>query len=329
MRAAVRETRAAGRGRDSAGQDPTHSPRAGRRTPPGSVRRAPRSAPRFAAASPSSGRMPGRAAARSRGSSRSCRRTRARRRARSRRTRARPRPRARAAHGHARGSRAVCSLVEVNRALTPDYLFAMKRAGVVLAGLLAAAAVASAALPQPARSRIQDDGFHSAGISETLHYEVYLPADYWTSTRRYPVVYFLHGLPSGAKAYESLGFVERALDGTGRAASLVVPQGARYDESDPEYVDHAPGDRWETAIGTELPAVVDERYRTIGTRTGRAIVGLSAGGFGAMHIGIDHLDRFAAIESWSGYFHPTDPTGTKPLALGPADDVHDQIRATR
>ena len=213
--------------------------------------------------------------------------------------------------------------------MTPDYLFAMKRAGVVLAGLLAAAAVASAALPQPARSRIQDDGFHSAGISETLHYEVYLPADYWTSTRRYPVVYFLHGLPSGAKAYESLGFVERALDGTGRAAILVVPQGARYDESDPEYVDHAPGDRWETAIGTELPAVVDERYRTIGTRTGRAIVGLSAGGFGAMHIGIDHLDRFAAIESWSGYFHPTDPTGTKPLALGPADDVHDQIRATR
>jgi enterochelin esterase-like enzyme len=203
----------------------------------------------------------------------------------------------------------------------------MTRAGVlILAGALIAAAIASAS---PTQSRIVDAQFHSEAIDAALHYEIYLPVDYATSAKRYPVVYFLHGLPAGAKAYEGLRFVERALDETGDGAILVIPQGARYDEPDPEYVDHATGDRWEAAIGTELPAVVDSRYRTIATRNGRAIIGLSAGGFGAMHIGIAELRRFGVIESWSGYFHPTDPTGTRALDLGPHNDVHRQLAATR
>ena len=204
----------------------------------------------------------------------------------------------------------------------------MKRAGVaiVLAGALLSTAVAAAG-PDP--SRVQDDGFHSVALEGTLHFEVYLPAEYATTTRRYPVVYFLHGLPSGATAYQGLGFVEHALDEVGRAAILVVPQGARYNEPDPEYVDHEPGDEWDTAIARELPVIVDSLYRTLPTRAGRAIVGLSAGGFGAMHLGLAHLGTFAVIESWSGYFHPTDPTGTKAIDLGAGDDVHQQLLATR
>ena len=204
----------------------------------------------------------------------------------------------------------------------------MKRAGVaiVLAGALLSTAVAAAG---PDRSRVQDDHFHSVALEGTLHFEVYLPAEYATTTRRYPVVYFLHGLPSGATAYQGLGFVEQALDEVGRPAILVAPQGARFNEPDPEYVDHQPGDEWETAITRELPVVVDSLYRTLRTRAGRAIVGLSAGGFGAMHLGLAHLGTFAVIESWSGYFHPTDPTGTKAIDLGAADDVHQQLLVTR
>jgi S-formylglutathione hydrolase FrmB len=203
----------------------------------------------------------------------------------------------------------------------------MRRAGILLlAGLLLTAAAAAAG---HTTSRVQDDQFHSVAIEGTLHFEVYLPADYAATARRYPVVYFLHGLPSIPTAYEGLGFVERALDRTGRSAILVVPQGARWNEPDPEYVDHGQGDEWETAIATELPTIVDSLYRTIPTRAGRAIVGLSAGGFGAMHIGLAHLRRFAVVQSWSGYFHPTDPTGTKALDLGPRNDVHRQLVATR
>jgi enterochelin esterase-like enzyme len=203
----------------------------------------------------------------------------------------------------------------------------MNRAGViVLAGALLLATVAAAG---PDRSRVQDDHFHSAALEGTLHFEVYLPPDYATTTHRYPVVYFLHGLPSGATAYQAFGFVEHALDQVGRQAILVVPQGARWNEPDPEYVDRQPGDEWETAIADELPVIVDSLYRTIPTRAGRAIVGLSAGGFGAMHLGLAHLNTFSVIESWSGYFHPTDPTGTKALDLGPKNDVHQQLLATR
>jgi len=203
----------------------------------------------------------------------------------------------------------------------------VKRAGlIVLAGALLVAAVAAAG---PDRTRTQDDHYHSFALDGTLHFEVYLPADYATSALRYPVVYFLHGLPSRANAYQGVGFVESALDRVGRPAILVAPQGARWNEPDPEYVDHHPGDEWETAIAGELPRIVDSLYRTIPTRAGRAIVGLSAGGFGAMHIGLAHLDTFSVIESWSAYFHPTDPTGTKPLDLGPRNDVHKQLLATQ
>jgi enterochelin esterase-like enzyme len=204
----------------------------------------------------------------------------------------------------------------------------MKRAGViVLAGALLSTAVAAAGTRD--RSRVQDDQFRSAALDGTLHFEVYLPADYATTTHRYPVVYFLHGLPSSATAYLGMGFVEQALDQIGRPAILVAPQGARWNEPDPEYVDHQPGDEWETAIAQELPVIVDSLYRTLPTRAGRAIVGLSAGGFGAMHLGLAHLGTFAVIESWSGYFHPTDPTGTKAVDLGAGDDVHQQLLVTR
>ena len=53
-----------------------------------------------------------------------------------------------------------------------------------------------------------------------------------------------------------------------------------------------------------------------------------------MHLALKHLDQFSVVESWSGYFHPTDPTGTKALDLGLAvanahADVHRQLQATR
>ena len=149
---------------------------------------------------------------------------------------------------------------------------------------------------------------------------MYLPPGYATSGLHYPVVYFLHGLPAGPLDYRSVGFVENALDGLRRQAILVAPPGARAGDSDPEYLDRGPQRRWETAIAQELPRIVDARFRTIASRRGRALIGLSAGGYGAMHLALAHLGEFSVVESWSGYFHPTDPTGTKPLDLGSASD---------
>jgi enterochelin esterase-like enzyme len=182
-----------------------------------------------------------------------------------------------------------------------------------------------------AAQRELDTQFASASLSGSLHFEVYLPDDYDTSGLRYPVIYFLHGLPAGGDDYRSVGFVARALERLGKPAILVTPQGARDREPDPEYLNLGKGDNWDTAIARELPRVVDARFRTIATRSGRAIVGLSAGGYGAMHIALEHLPEFSVVESWSGYFHPTNPAGTLPLDLGSprqndAANVHRQTK---
>jgi S-formylglutathione hydrolase FrmB len=156
----------------------------------------------------------------------------------------------------------------------------------------------------------------SKALRGRLWFEVYLPPGYGRSTVRYPVVYFLHGLPASPYAFRGIAGFARALDEVGRPAILVAPQGARDGDDDPEYLDWGPGRNWETAIGTELPRYVDAHFRTIADRRGRALVGLSAGGYGAVLLALHHLRSYSVIESWSGYFHPTNRRGDGRLDLG-------------
>jgi len=191
----------------------------------------------------------------------------------------------------------------------------------VFAAVVVAAALVAAALPvrgahgRGAGAGISDRAYHSRALGMTLRFAVSLPPAY-ADGGRYPVVYFLHGLPASASAYRDIGFIRRALDQVGGRAIVVAPQAARDGDSDPEYIDWGEGRNWETAIARELPAYVDRHFRTIPNRRGRALVGISAGGYGAMLIGLHHLDTFSVIESWSGYHRPTDPDGTSILDLG-------------
>jgi putative tributyrin esterase len=176
--------------------------------------------------------------------------------------------------------------------------------------------------PAPAGVRPLEDGYRSQALRGELRFEVFLPPGYTTGKRRYPVVYFLHGLPASSTAYRRATFVADALGGSRRRAILVAPQGARAGEPDPEYLDRGPGRNWETAIAQELPAYVDRHYRTIAERRGRALVGLSAGGYGAVVLALNHLSSFSVVESWSGYFRPTDPSGTRVLPHTLAQSAH-------
>jgi enterochelin esterase-like enzyme len=56
---------------------------------------------------------------------------------------------------------------------------------------------------------------------------------------------------------------------------------------------------------------------------------VSPRGFGAMHVALAHIGEFSVVESWSGHFHPTDPTGTKAIDLGAGNNVHRQLQAKR
>jgi putative tributyrin esterase len=186
----------------------------------------------------------------------------------------------------------------------------------------------------PLRGVALERAMPSKALRGNLSFEVYLPPGYARTTARFPVVYFLHGLPASRYAFRSMRAFEEALDRTGGRAILVVPQGARDGDSDPEYLDWGTGRNWETAIGSELPRYVDGHFRTIANRRGRALVGLSAGGYGAVLLALHHLDSYSLMESWSGYFHPTNPSGTAALDLGSAAanrhaSAHSFVRSLR
>jgi enterochelin esterase-like enzyme len=171
-----------------------------------------------------------------------------------------------------------------------------------------------------ADAAVVERSFASVALAATVRLAVYLPPGYATSSLRYPVLYFLHGLPASPTAYRSwMPIIQRAMSELGGSGAIVViPQAARAGDRDPEYHDWGRGRNWETELAVELPRVVDATYRTIPTRRGRALIGVSAGGYGAFALGLHHLDTFAALESWSGYFEPTDASGRVQLDLGSA-----------
>ena len=186
---------------------------------------------------------------------------------------------------------------------------------VLVVVLSAAAALTRGAQGRSGNAGVGERAFASRALGMQMRFAVSLPPGY-EKGGRYPVVYFLHGLPASPSAFRDIGFVRRSLDEVARQAIVIAPQAARDGDSDPEYIDWGEGRNWETALARELPAYVDRHFRTIANRRGRALVGISAGGYGAMLIGLHHLGMFSVIESWSGYTTPTDPDGTRTLDLG-------------
>ncbi len=197
---------------------------------------------------------------------------------------------------------------------------AVRRRALVLALLLAALSGcgggSAASLSPP---RMIDGSYASKALRGTSHYRVYLPAGYGSGGKRYPVIYLLHGLPATADAYKSIGFITRPVAHSGMRAIVVGVQGARKGDTDPEWANRGRGRNWETATAHELVRVIDSRYRTIPERRARALIGISAGGYGATLIAIHSPSVYSVIQSWSGYFHATNPAGTARLDLGSKD----------
>lgn len=175
--------------------------------------------------------------------------------------------------------------------------------------------------PGEGRQLELDTQMSSVALGASIHALVVLPEGYSTSGKRYPVVYFLHGLPARPSSYLGNAWLAEVAARVGPSI-IVEPQGARDADTDAEYLDWGPNRNWSTYVTHELPQYVDAHFRTIRSRSGRAIVGVSAGGYGAAMLGLNDLDEFSVIESWSGYFHATDPSGTKAITAPASANVH-------
>jgi endo-1,4-beta-xylanase len=182
--------------------------------------------------------------------------------------------------------------------------------------LLLGAVIASAAEPwvDPDRTAPAGTSYRtceSRTIGAQVSYLIYLPPDYETAKgARYPVLYYLHGLFATA-AHSAREFVPH-LDAAIRAqrmpaAIAVMVNGIR----DSRYVDSFDGQRpVETVIIKDLIRHVDETYRTVATREGRAIEGFSMGGFGAARLGFKFPELFGVVSIFAGALLDEESVGT-------------------
>ncbi len=160
----------------------------------------------------------------------------------------------------------------------------------------APAATAAPPIEIPAgRDVVEDRSFTSAALGREMRYRVILPDDYTRSLRRYPALYLLHGLTGNYRDWETRTDIFRHSRDLGLI--IVMPEGedSWYTDSQGE-----PAARFETYIASDLIADVDRAYRTVATRHGRAVAGLSMGGYGALKFGLKYPGRFSFAGSLSG-----------------------------
>ncbi len=161
--------------------------------------------------------------------------------------------------------------------------------------LLATAAFAEEVSKSILARNITTTRVPSASLGQDRMANVLLPLDYDHSTDRYPVLYLLHGLGDDQNAWAFMtnlsGYAAR------HRLIVVMPDAGRS-----FYVNSAadPKARFEDFIVKDLVEFMDATYRTIPLRRGRAIAGLSMGGYGAMLLGLKHSDTFSAIGAFSG-----------------------------
>ena len=156
----------------------------------------------------------------------------------------------------------------------------------------------SVATSASAQEKVHTVDFYSPAVERTMKYNIVLPEGYEASTAEYPVLYLLHGLTSNYTAWSRMGTASYA----GLAGDLII---VMPDAGNSWYVNWADNDQgqrndWEDHIVQDVIGHVDENYRTIERREGRAISGLSMGGYGGLTLGLRHPELFVSIGSTSG-----------------------------
>ena len=157
--------------------------------------------------------------------------------------------------------------------------------------------------------------YHSRSLGADRRMTVYLPAGYEDSgPRRYPVLYLLHGMGGDEDAWPTLGRAAQILDNliaSGKAEPMIVvmPNGNAALPSapgeGPSGLVQPTSDLPKTKDGSyeasfpEIISYVDSHYRTVRKSSGRAIAGLSMGGFHSFHISKEYPGTFGYVGLFS------------------------------
>ena len=141
---------------------------------------------------------------------------------------------------------------------------------------------------------------NSSLMNRAIKYSIYLPPDYYTSNRRYPVVYLLHGLGDNEGSWIQFGEVDRIADAGIRSGELPPMIIVMPDAGVTWYVnDYQNKVRYEDMFVQELIPHIDSTFRTRTQREFRALSGLSMGGFGSLMLAMHHPDLFGSCAALS------------------------------
>ena len=164
------------------------------------------------------------------------------------------------------------------------------------------AAVLGAALlaltVRPAAAEVRPGTFRSEALGREVSFVVDVPPSYDSSARRkYPVVYALHGLFEGSGFWERRGLaaILAQLRESGAVPEFLV---VAVDGGNSFFV-NAPGGRYEDLVTKDLVAHVESSYRVVPGRKGRALLGVSMGGYAALHIAFEQPGLVAAAATHS------------------------------
>lgn len=155
----------------------------------------------------------------------------------------------------------------------------------------------------------------SAILSSDIKYSVYLPPDYDTSQRSYPVLYLLHGAGTeGHLSWVQCGEVQQIADkaiqnGNSTSMIIVMPDANAGKRG---YFNAVKGDwRYEDFFFSEFLPFVEKQYRIRGEKRYRAVAGLSMGGGGTFIYALHHPELFSSACPLSANAGPLSLGGTK------------------
>jgi enterochelin esterase-like enzyme len=158
---------------------------------------------------------------------------------------------------------------------------------------------------------------------ETRQIWIYTPPGYAKSSRRYPVLYLLHGSNDTAAGWTTAGYANFVLDNLlaenkMKPMLVVMPFGHATPFGLPVPAGGVSNDQlFEDYLLKDVIPTVEARYRVAPGRANRAIAGLSMGGGQSLKIGLGHLDLFSAVASFSGAIPQDFETRFAPLLDNP------------
>jgi enterochelin esterase-like enzyme len=128
---------------------------------------------------------------------------------------------------------------------------------------------------------------------------VYLPPSYATQkTRRYPVVYALHGYSIGAEQWSKEIHVPQTIEGAfalGAKEMIVVLPDSKTVHNGSMYSSSVTTGDFERFITHDVVSYIDAHYRTLADRASRGLAGHSMGGYGATRLGMKYPDVFSSV----------------------------------